>query len=106
MRCESLNAFISYMQCNFTIDLLLFYCIISSYETICFTHQIKIKNAMQSTVYFSEIYIYHIESVTFHASDNLIVMHLNVYGFGHIKIKQYIGRRHIFSRMCIPLYAC
>lgn len=57
----------------------LFYCIISSYETIYFTHQIKIKNAMQSTVYLSETY-YHTKAVPSHASDNLLVMHLEAYG--------------------------
>lgn len=78
IRCEHLNAVISYIQCKFTIDFVLLYCIISNYATTYFTHQIKTNQKMQCKVEsVPPRYTYfQIKAIIFHASDKLIVMHL------------------------------
>lgn len=72
----------SYIQCKFTIDSVLLYCIISSYATTYFTHQTNTNQKMQCKIQSISLrYTYfQIEAIIFHASDKLIVMHLE--GFG------------------------
>lgn len=82
MRCKNLNAVISYMQCKFTIDSVLLYCILSSYATTYFTHQIKTNQKMQCKIQSVSLrYTYfQTEATIFHANDKLIVLHFE--GFG------------------------
>lgn len=50
MTCKNLNAVISYIQCKFTIDSVLLYCILSSYATTYFTHQTKTNKKMRCKI--------------------------------------------------------